>query len=136
MMNASGTLAVRALKVIETGSLAEIDELLDEHYIQHNDLGPGREPVKAMMVQLRAGLSNISVHIHDLICEADRVVARIEIEGQHTGELFGAPATGRTIRIKAIDIWRVENGKLKEHWDSVDRLGMLRQLGLLGPERS
>jgi len=130
MRNSNALLAVRALKVIEDGNLAEIDELLDEHYIQHNDLGPGREPVKAMMVQLRSGLSRIAVHIHDVICEADRVVARIEIEGQHTGTLFGAPATGRTIRIKAIDIWRVENGKLKEHWDSVDRLGMLQQLEL------
>jgi predicted ester cyclase len=131
MTNSSRSLAVRALKVIETGRLAELDELLDEQYIQHNDLGPGREPVKAMMTQLRAGLSNIAVHIHDVICESDRVVARIEIEGLHTAELFGAPATGRTIRIRAIDIWRVENGRLKEHWDSVDRLGMLRQLGLI-----
>src|SRR5262245_28383294 len=131
MRNTNGSLATRALRVIETGNLSEIDELLDEHYIQHNDLGPGREPVKTMMAQLRSGLSQIAVHIHDLICEADRVVARIEIEGRHTGVLFGAPATGRTIRIKAIDIWRVENGKLKEHWDSVDRLGMLQQLELV-----
>ena len=130
MQRPNEILAVRALKLIESGDLADIDELLDEHYIQHNDLGPGREPVKAMMAQLREGLSNRIVHIHDVICDADRVAARIEIEGTHTGSLFGAPPSGRTIRIKAIDIWRVEGGRLKEHWDSVDRLGMLQQLGM------
>jgi predicted ester cyclase len=131
MPNANASLAVRALKVIENGNLSEIDELLDEDYLQHNDLGPGREPVKAMMTSLRNGLSSLTVHIRDVICEADRVVARIEIEGRHTGELFGAPPSGKTIRIKAIDIWRIEGGKLKEHWDSVDRLGMMQQLGLV-----
>lgn len=131
MRNSNELLAVRALKVIENGNLAEIDEVLDENYIQHNDLGPGREPVKAMMTALREGLSKVKVHVHDVICAGDRVVARIEIEGLHTGVLFGASPSGKTVRIKAVDIWRVENGKLKEHWDSVDRLGMLQQLGLV-----
>jgi predicted SnoaL-like aldol condensation-catalyzing enzyme len=41
------------------------------------------------------------------------------------------PATGRSYRTSGIEIWRVENGKLSEHWDVVDVYGQLLQLGLL-----
>jgi len=33
--------------------------------------------------------------------------------------------------ITGIDIWRVENGKLAEHWDNWDQLGMMQQLGVV-----
>jgi hypothetical protein len=38
--------------------------------------------------------------------------------------------------IKGMDLWRVEDGMLKALWDAFDRLGFMKQLGLLesGPE--
>jgi predicted ester cyclase len=39
--------------------------------------------------------------------------------------------TGREVQIEVIDIVRVEGGQIVEHWNVVDRLGLLQQLGAL-----
>ena len=36
--------------------------------------------------------------------------------------------TGREVEIHVIDIVRVEAGRIVEHWNCVDRLGLLAQL--------
>ena len=36
-------------------------------------------------------------------------------KAQH-GEFFGSKATGRAVEVDAIDILRVRDGKLREHW--------------------
>jgi predicted ester cyclase len=59
-------------------------------------------------------------------------VTRWTLHVTHTGEFRGIPATGRQITITGIGIFRFsEEGKVVESWDSLDQLGMLRQLGAL-----
>jgi predicted ester cyclase len=45
---------------------------------------------------------------------------------------MGHAPTGRTMRIDVIDVVRVRDGRITEHWGVPDRLGVLRQLGLAG----
>jgi predicted ester cyclase len=40
----------------------------------------------------------------------------------------GVEPTGKKVKFGTIDIWRVEDGKLAEHWDQVDFAGILKQL--------
>ena len=49
--------------------------------------------------------------------------------GTHQGEFNGVPATGKTVTISGIDIWRVRDGKIVENQQVVDNLGLLQQLG-------
>ena len=44
---------------------------------------------------------------------------------------MGIPPTGREVEILVIDIVRVEDGRIVEHWNVVDRLGLLQQLGAI-----
>ena len=46
---------------------------------------------------------------------------------------MGIPPTGREVQIEVIDIVRVDGGRIVEHWNVVDRLGLLQQLGALDP---
>jgi predicted ester cyclase len=69
--------------------------------------------------------------IHDQIAEGDKVVTRKVFHGTHRGELMGIPPTGREVQIEVIDIVRVEGGQIVEHWNVVDRRGLLQQLGAL-----
>ena len=41
------------------------------------------------------------------------------------------PPTGRRVEIGLIDIVRLEGGRVVEHWNAVDNLGLLQQLGAL-----
>jgi hypothetical protein len=45
------------------------------------------------------------------------------------GEFQGLPPTGREIRMRGIDFFRLADGKLAEGWIDYDVLGMLQQMG-------
>jgi predicted ester cyclase len=56
-------------------------------------------------------------------------MTRKSLRGTHQGELFGVPPTGKPLSIEVIDILRVRDGKITDHWNLVDQLGLMRQLG-------
>jgi len=66
-----------------------------------------------------------------MIAEGDTVVVRGTTSGTQTGAMQGIPPTGKKFTISGIDIFRVVDGKIVEHWDAVDQLGMLQQLGVI-----
>ena len=53
------------------------------------------------------------------------------MSGRHTGSLMGQGPTGREFAVRHVYIWRIEGGRIAEHWGSRDDLGLLGQLGLL-----
>jgi len=121
----------RVLRAMETGDEAEFDAVIAEDYVQHNHLGNGREPVKKMVGSLRRAFPDLKVVVEDLLSDGDRVVARVTISGTHQGRFLGVDPTDKPITIRSVDIWRIEDGRLKEHWDVVDRLDFMQQLGLV-----
>ena len=44
---------------------------------------------------------------------------------------MGIAPTGREVQIEVIDIVRIEDGQIVEHWNVVDRLGLMQQLGVV-----
>jgi predicted ester cyclase len=58
----------------------------------------------------------------------DKIIARNGFTATHTQPALGYAPTGRKVTIRTIDIWRVESGKLAEHWDIVDFAGLEKQL--------
>ena len=49
----------------------------------------------------------------------------------HNGEFMGRPATGKAFATEHIHLFRMEDGRVAEHWAVRDDLGMMRQLGLV-----
>ena len=47
----------------------------------------------------------------------------------HTGDWLGIPASGKKVKIRYMDIWRVEGDKLAENWVMIDILDFLEQVG-------
>jgi predicted ester cyclase len=66
--------------------------------------------------------------VNAMVAEGDMVVARYTWTETHQGELFGIPATHKQVSWTGTDWWRVEHGKLAEHWDGVDWTTLLQQL--------
>jgi steroid delta-isomerase-like uncharacterized protein len=69
--------------------------------------------------------------IEDVIAEGDKVAVRWTNSGTHVGNFAGIPATGKTFTIAGVDIHRMRDGKMAEHWHVVDQLTMLQQLGII-----
>jgi steroid delta-isomerase-like uncharacterized protein len=108
-------------------------ELLDPEVVDRSrpqGIAEGAEGVRQQFDAFRAAFPDFRATIHDQIAEGDKVVTRKVFHGTHHGELMGVPPTGRPVEIEVIDIVRVENGRIVEHWNVVDRLGLLQQLGV------
>jgi len=71
------------------------------------------------------------VTIEDMVAEGDRVVTKKTFRGTHTGELNGIPPTGNRVSIQYVDILRLRDGQIVEHWLSMDQLSFMQQLGVI-----
>jgi predicted ester cyclase len=60
----------------------------------------------------------------------DKATARLTFTGTHAGTFMGKPATGRPVKFLAIDILRIEHGKIVEDWHLEDNLTFMQQLGV------
>ena len=117
-------------------NLGIADEVFAEKYLSHQSDGTvlerGPEDVKKFVTEYRSAFSDIENTVEDMIGEDDKVVNRWTLRVTHTGEFRGIPATDKRITISGIGIFRFsEDGKVVESWDSLDQLGMLKQLGAL-----
>ncbi|MET3165307.1 UNVERIFIED_ORG: putative ester cyclase [Arthrobacter sp. UYEF10] len=48
----------------------------------------------------------------------------------HLGEYLGIPATGKKVKVRYMDIWRSEGGKLVENWVMIDFIDFMNQIGI------
>jgi predicted ester cyclase len=70
--------------------------------------------------------------IEHVVETSDTVVIFSAWEARHTrGEVFGVAPTGKSLHFKSADGFRIENGKLVEHFDVVNATPMFMSLGLL-----
>jgi steroid delta-isomerase-like uncharacterized protein len=112
------------------------DQVFAARYLSHQSDGTalerGPEDVKKFVMEYRSAFSDIENIVEDMIGEGDRVVTRWTLRATNTGEFRDIPGTGKRITITGIGIFRFsEDGKVVESWDSLDQLGMLRQLGAI-----
>jgi predicted ester cyclase len=120
---------------IDKGNLEAMDELVAEDYIDHNPppfpgLAPGREGLKQAFKMFWEATPGYH-RIEDQIAEGDKVVTRLTAYGKHEGNLPGAPRTGNDLKMTAVTIHRIENGRLAEKWSDKDALGFLQQIGVI-----
>lgn len=120
-------------EVFNQGNTSAIDKLMTANFIEHNDLPSGlpsgREGVKAMLTMLHGAFPDFRATIEDIVAEGDRVVVRATWDGTQRGEFLGIPSSGKHFTIPVIDIMRIGDSKVVEHWSVIDRLGMMTQLG-------
>ncbi len=109
-------------------------DVVDEIYADRIRISDGeslsREQFKAYARMSTTAFPDLVVTVHDQIAERDRVVTRWSAEGTHSGDFMGHPGTGRKVRITAIHIHQVTNGRIAVLWEEIDMLGLMKQLGL------
>jgi predicted ester cyclase len=93
---------------------------------------PGPEHVRRIVQWLIDQFPDFHFEIEDLVGEGDRVVCRVRSTGTNTGPLNGVmPPTGRRFDAQQMHWFRIENGRLAEHWATRDDLTTMLQLGVL-----
>jgi steroid delta-isomerase-like uncharacterized protein len=110
------------------------DELNDPDFVNRSS-PPGvpsdREGGKMYLAGFLNAFPDCHFTIDDMIAEGDQVVTKKTCTGTHTAEFAGMPATGRAVTLQFVDIMRVRDGRIVEHWLSMDQLSFMQQLGVI-----
>jgi predicted ester cyclase len=79
------------------------------------------------------GLQGLSYKIEAVHVAGDFVTVRGTISAKQGGAWFGIPSTGKNIRMGAIDVHRLANGKIAESWHIEDFVSAFQQVGSFPP---
>jgi steroid delta-isomerase-like uncharacterized protein len=122
-------------KVQNQHEIGALDELFNPDFIDHSGIStePNLDGTKQFFTMFFTAFPDIQVTIHDQVAEGDKVWMRKTFKGTHQGEFMGIPPTGKHVEINVIDIHRVVDGKIIEHWAVADMLGLMQQLGAIPP---
>jgi len=101
-----------------------IEECFDDRYWSHTWQGDLAH-TGARQSRFFAALPLLEQLESQLVAERDLVVHRSRRRVRHVGELFGVAPTGREVMVDHVEMWRVEDGKIVEHWGGLGAGGQL-----------
>ena len=121
--------------VLNTGDLDQADAFIATNYIDRNPLGvahtPGLVGFKQAFQIFRAAFPDQHFTVEEIIVKADKVVCRFTMRGTHRGTFMGITPTQKKVEATGIDIFRIADGLIAEHWGGFDRLSLIQQLGVI-----
>jgi predicted ester cyclase len=83
---------------------------------------------------LLAQFPDLRMTVMAVAADGDTVAVRVLSEGTNGGSLNGVvPPTGRRFSAEQSHWFRIQDGRLAEHWATRDDLGTMLQLGVLQP---
>jgi predicted ester cyclase len=112
-------------ETISTGDFDRAEEIVDAS-APDNELLSGDPPAKLIdtfketFSEAREGFPDLTIAVEDVMAEGDRVTASVTMRGTHSGQFQGIAPTGKRVEVKAIDMFRIEGGKIVEHWGHAD----------------
>lgn len=113
----------------------KIGDIFQADYTERNDtvrsFGGGVEGYKRFLNHLFTAFPEDVVTIDQIVAEGDRVAYWGTESGTHRAEFLGIPATGKSATWTEIQFFRIENGKVAEHWVQVDIYAWFQQLGVI-----
>lgn len=112
------------------GDLEGSAVLLDPGYRRH--VAPGLPPLdvegqRLRLHSFREAFADLDLRVEEMIAEQDLVCFRFTMSGTHMGEFQGIAPTGSRVVVPGLDLVRLKDGLLVEHWGGAD-VNRLRSL--------
>ena len=93
-----------------------IREVFDvDRYFSHS-WGANLAETGRRMAEYFAAFEHLERVSDDIVAEQDFVVRRTTARVRHIGEALGVAATNRVITVQGVEMWRLADGKIIEHW--------------------
>jgi steroid delta-isomerase-like uncharacterized protein len=119
-------------EVQNRGNFDVFEELFADDFVDHTPQ-PGTTPDKAGVRKLysyiRAAFPDLHAEIHWQLADGDRVTTYKTYYGTHEGDFLGVAPTYRMIHFETVDVMRVEDGKITDHWGVGNLLSLMQQIG-------
>jgi predicted ester cyclase len=121
----------RLVAALNAGDFDTAESLIDTHAVNH--AAPGNPVGVAAFRQswddLRSAFPDWHFTIEHSVEAGDTVASRYTNRGTQQGVFMGKPATGRRITVFGLDMVRVRDGRVVEHWALIDQAALAAQLG-------
>jgi predicted ester cyclase len=93
--------------------------------------GGGLDGFKRELEAFVVAFLDLQITLEDMLAEGEKVASRVTMRGTHRGPLFGIPATGKGVVMKANHIFWLEHGRIVQRHGQMDRLELMQQLGVI-----
>jgi steroid delta-isomerase-like uncharacterized protein len=113
------------------GDFDLFERLFATDYVDHTPFGdfpPDRNGRRNIYRTFRAAFPDWNAEVHFQIAEGDLVSMYKTYHGTHLGTFMGIVATGRATRFNVMDVMRVRNGQITDHWTVADGAGLMAQI--------
>jgi C-1 hydroxylase len=111
--------------------LSILDEVISPDFYDPTFKLRGAEGYKQFENAFFRGFPDWIETIEDIIAEGDKVWVRFTGTGTHKGEWLGLAPTGKKMTLKAVQIWRIVDGKVVAKESIGDLLDVFKQLGVI-----
>lgn len=122
-------------EVLGSGNFDLVDELATDGMVDHEEGLPGqpagKDGVKFFVNTLREAFPDIQAQIDVTLSQGDLAAGRGIVTGTHQGDFMGVPASNKSVEFEVVDIIRVEDGKVAEHWGLTDTMSLMQQIGAI-----
>ena len=111
--------------------LSTLDQLMRDDYIQHNpDVPQGKAGFRQFFEETFKAMPDFKYTLKQIVADEDLVWIYCTTSGTHTGgEWLGVPPTGNRLNFDVVDMFRIQDGLIAEHWDVADTYSLFSQLG-------
>jgi predicted ester cyclase len=98
-------------------------ELVDQYVAE--------QPLKDHIVMNEAAFPGYELEVERMVAEDDLVSVIGRARGTHKGPFMGMPPTGKSWDVPLHITYRIEGGKIVEHWLVLDTAAFMQQLGMI-----
>lgn len=128
----------KVTKAIETGDSAVINNLIADDAVDH--AGPhgdvkGGDSVRHMLSDMHNHVKDLKMNIVADAANGDYVFSFNSFTGTASDASMGMPA-GSKMDGKSVELVKVKDGKMVEHWTFVDPMEMMKQMQGMGADHS
>ena len=118
--------------VLDKGKLEDYPKSHGPGYVAHAEgrLATLEEDIAAAREQRKA-LPDMRVKVNQIIAEGDLVFVYWNASGTNTAAGWGMPATGKSVSVGGMTLFRFERGLIQEEWSVFNEYSIMKQLGLV-----
>lgn len=128
------TLVRRFYELLQQQDYDAIEELCHKDFAFYAEVNTpyyGVEGFKRAEKKTFDAFPDFKFPVKYIFADGDKVAAYMIFEGTHTGEdLFGIPATGKTVKLSIMMLLRIADGKIIEKRAHYSKYDFLKQIGV------
>jgi predicted ester cyclase len=128
----------KVYRAIETGDAATLDSFIAKDAVDHQ--GPngtevkGDDSVKHMLADMHNHVNDLKMEMITAAANGDYVFTLANFSGTVKDGFMGMPA-GAAINERGVDVVKIKDGKMTEHWGFVDPAAMMKNMPPIGDHK-